>query len=133
MENIIVEEGGSFKGLLFSEVFMALMIFIKFLFFISSGLVGLAISYALSITNLLSGVVSSFTETEKQLVSVERANQYIEKITPEYSAASTDVSFICLIDTFCKKSKLLFYFCKSYGLPNFPRNVGVVLAPTPRP
>ena len=27
MENIIVEEGGSIKGVLFSEVFMALMIF----------------------------------------------------------------------------------------------------------
>ena len=29
MENIFVEEGGSIKGLLFSEVIMALMIFIK--------------------------------------------------------------------------------------------------------
>ena len=57
-----------------------------------TGLVGLAISYALSITNLLSGVVSSFTETEKQLVSVERADQYIERITPEYSEAITKVS-----------------------------------------
>ena len=42
------------------------------------GLVGLAISYALSVTNLLSGVVTSFTETEKQMVSVERAMQYIQ-------------------------------------------------------
>ena len=32
MENIIVEEGDSIKGLLFSEVFMALMIFIKLCF-----------------------------------------------------------------------------------------------------
>ena len=38
---------------------------------------GLAISYALSVTGLLSGVVTSFTETEKQMVSVERAMQYI--------------------------------------------------------
>ena len=29
MENIIVEEGGSIKGLLFSEVLMALMVFIN--------------------------------------------------------------------------------------------------------
>ena len=42
------------------------------------GLVGLAISYALSVTNLLSGVVTSFTETEKEMVSVERAMQYIK-------------------------------------------------------
>ena len=32
MENIIVKEGGSIKGLLFSEVFTALMIFIKLYF-----------------------------------------------------------------------------------------------------
>ena len=32
MENIIVEEGGSIEGLLFSEVFMALMIFITLCF-----------------------------------------------------------------------------------------------------
>lgn len=44
---------------------------------VNAGLVGLALSYALSVTNLLSGVVSSFTETEKQLVSVERAQQYL--------------------------------------------------------
>ncbi|XP_011404304.1 PREDICTED: multidrug resistance-associated protein 7-like isoform X1 [Amphimedon queenslandica] len=44
---------------------------------VDPGLVGLAISYALSVTNLLSGVVTSFTETEKEMVSVERAMQYI--------------------------------------------------------
>ena len=32
MENIIVEEGGFIKGLLFSEVLMALMVFIKLYF-----------------------------------------------------------------------------------------------------
>ena len=32
MECIIAEEGGSIKGLLFSEVFMALMVFIKLYF-----------------------------------------------------------------------------------------------------
>ena len=45
---------------------------------LNAGLVGLAISYALSVTNLLSGVVTSFTETEKEMVSVERAMQYIK-------------------------------------------------------
>ncbi|KAL3874278.1 hypothetical protein ACJMK2_037317 [Sinanodonta woodiana] len=50
---------------------------------VDPGLVGLAISYALSVTNLLSGVVSSFTETEKQMVSVERAQQYIDRIPSE--------------------------------------------------
>eukprot|EP00794_Sanderia_malayensis_P019839 gene19839-21781_t len=45
---------------------------------VDPGLVGLAIAYALSVTSRLSGLVSAFTETEKQMVSVERAMQYIE-------------------------------------------------------
>ena len=48
-----------------------------------SGLVGLAISYALSVTNLLSGVVTAFTETEKEMVSVERMGQYISGVPTE--------------------------------------------------
>jgi len=50
---------------------------------VDPGLVGLAISYALSITSLLSGVVTSFTETEKQMVSVERMDEYINDIEHE--------------------------------------------------
>ena len=38
---------------------------------------GLAISYALGITGKLSGLVSSFTETEKEFVAVERCVQVI--------------------------------------------------------
>lgn len=40
------------------------------------GLVGLSLSYALSLTGLLSGLVSSFTKTEAMLVSVERLEEY---------------------------------------------------------
>ncbi|XP_004473154.1 ATP-binding cassette sub-family C member 10 isoform X1 [Dasypus novemcinctus] len=40
------------------------------------GLVGLSLSYALSLTGLLSGLVSSFTQTEAMLVSVERMEEY---------------------------------------------------------
>ncbi|KAL1509095.1 hypothetical protein ABEB36_003889 [Hypothenemus hampei] len=47
------------------------------------GLIGLAISYALSITSLLSGVVTAFTETEKEMIAVERINQYINGIPME--------------------------------------------------
>ncbi|WAR19116.1 MRP7-like protein [Mya arenaria] len=50
---------------------------------VNPGLVGLAISYALSVTNLLGGVVNSFAETEKQMVSVERAQQYIDNVPHE--------------------------------------------------
>ena len=38
----------------------------------SPGLVGLAISYALGITGKLSGLVTSFTETEREFVALER-------------------------------------------------------------
>ena len=57
----------------------------------TSGLVGLAISYALSVTNLLSGVVTSFTETEKQMVSVERMGQYITGVPTEKQAGIKQV------------------------------------------
>ena len=60
-----------------------------------AGLVGLAISYALSVTGLLSGVVTSFTETEKQMVSVERAMQYITGAPAETDSGSTQVE--CMV------------------------------------
>ena len=58
---------------------------------ICTGLVGLAISYALSVTGLLSGVVTSFTETEKQMVSVERAMQYIHGVPAEKNTGRAKV------------------------------------------
>ena len=58
---------------------------------IFTGLVGLAVSYALSITNLLSGVVTSFTETEKQMVSVERVSQYIHDVPSEKQTSTLNV------------------------------------------
>lgn len=60
-----------------------------FFVFFCAGLVGLAISYALSVTDRLSGMVTSFTETEKQMVSVERAVQYIEDVPSEVSPRGT--------------------------------------------
>ena len=62
------------------------------------GLVGLAISYALSVTGLLSGAVTSFTETEKQMVSVERAMQYIRGVPAEKDSGTTMVSrSVCVV------------------------------------
>lgn len=52
---------------------------------VNPGYVGLAISYALGITGKLSDLVKSFTETEKQLVAVERCYQYIDEVEPEPS------------------------------------------------
>lgn len=47
------------------------------------GLIGLAISYALGVTSKLSGLVSTFTETERELVAVERVSQYIKTVQSE--------------------------------------------------
>uniref|UniRef100_A0A1B6CRI6 ABC-type xenobiotic transporter n=1 Tax=Clastoptera arizonana TaxID=38151 RepID=A0A1B6CRI6_9HEMI len=49
------------------------------------GLVGLAITYALSMTGLLSGVVNAFTEAEREMVSVERVEQYLSQCLIENS------------------------------------------------
>jgi len=59
------------------------------------GLVGLAISYVLSMTGLLNGVVTYFTETEKQMVSVERIDQYITDVPQECHYESVQVSKHC--------------------------------------
>ncbi|MGH0159898.1 UNVERIFIED_CONTAM: hypothetical protein FKN15_063493 [Acipenser sinensis] len=50
---------------------------------VNPGLVGLALSYALSVTTLLSGLIFSFTQTETQLVSVERTEEYSTDIPIE--------------------------------------------------
>lgn len=52
------------------------------------GLVGLAVSYALSITGLLGGVLSAMAETEQELIAVERVNKYCH-IEPEHNAAGS--------------------------------------------
>lgn len=44
----------------------------------TAGLVGLALSYATPIISLLSDLLSTFTETEKEMVSVERIQEYME-------------------------------------------------------
>lgn len=50
---------------------------------VEPALVGLTIAYALSITGLLSGVVSSMAETEREFVALERVSQYIDDIEQE--------------------------------------------------
>ncbi|NWZ90798.1 MRP7 protein, partial [Nesospiza acunhae] len=47
------------------------------------GLVGLALSYALSVTHLLSGLIDSFTHTEMMMVSVERTEEYTTDVPIE--------------------------------------------------
>ena len=44
---------------------------------LNPSLIGLALSYVLNVTGSLNGLIGSFTETEKEMVSVERAHQFI--------------------------------------------------------
>ncbi|KAK6046214.1 ABC transporter, ATP-binding protein [Cooperia oncophora] len=50
---------------------------------VDSGLVALAITYALSLTSLLNGLLGSFIETEKEMVSVERIDDYLTNVQLE--------------------------------------------------
>lgn len=54
----------------------------------SPELVGLAISYSLSITGMLTGVLNALTETEQEFVAVERVHNYC-KLRPEANADGT--------------------------------------------
>lgn len=44
----------------------------------SAGMVGLCLSYVTPIIGLLSGIMTTFTETEQEMVSVERIQQYMD-------------------------------------------------------
>lgn len=61
---------------------------------VSPGLAGLALSYALSVTSNLSGVITSFTETEKQMVAVERESHYINNIPKERENETLDTNIV---------------------------------------
>ncbi|KAK8730961.1 hypothetical protein OTU49_007721 [Cherax quadricarinatus] len=50
---------------------------------VDASLVGLVISYALTVSSFLNNVVGSLTETERELVSVERVHQYLKGTEPE--------------------------------------------------
>uniref|UniRef100_A0A1B0CZD8 ABC-type xenobiotic transporter n=1 Tax=Phlebotomus papatasi TaxID=29031 RepID=A0A1B0CZD8_PHLPP len=55
--------------------------------------VGLAISYALSITSLLGGVLNALAETEQELIAVERVSQYCELEGETNASGSIDPPF----------------------------------------
>ncbi|XP_035794196.1 multidrug resistance-associated protein 7-like [Anopheles albimanus] len=59
----------------------------------SPELVGLAISYALSITGLLSGLLYAVAETEQEFIAVERINQYCQLETEVNADGSADPPF----------------------------------------
>ncbi|XP_051881362.1 ATP-binding cassette sub-family C member 10 [Pristis pectinata] len=93
----------------------------------SPGLVGLALSYALSITNLLSGAISSFTQTETQMVSVERLDEYTTEIPSEPQDDSVEVS-----STWPQRGLILFQdvvLVYRPGLPTVLNGINVKINP----
>lgn len=59
----------------------------------SPGMVGLAISYALSISGLLAGVLNAFSETEQEMIAVERVAQYLKLPKEPNFDGSADAPF----------------------------------------
>ena len=57
----------------------------------SAGAAGLALSYSIPIVGSLNGLLNIFAETEKELVSVERIQEYID-VRPEGSEEDDDTS-----------------------------------------
>lgn len=55
----------------------------------NASLIGLALSYILTVTGLLNGLITSFTETEKEMVSVERAHQFQNLDTENWTGPET--------------------------------------------
>lgn len=51
----------------------------------AAGIAGLSLSYAIPIVGALQSLVSAFAETEKEMVSVERAREYVD-VQPEETA-----------------------------------------------
>lgn len=57
--------------------------------YIDAGLVGLSVSYALSITQALNWVIRSYCEIETNIVSVERVKEYIDLPMEKYQGERT--------------------------------------------
>uniref|UniRef100_A0A0N5B681 ABC-type xenobiotic transporter n=1 Tax=Strongyloides papillosus TaxID=174720 RepID=A0A0N5B681_STREA len=57
---------------------------------VQQSMIGLALTYALTLTNLLNAILNSFIDTEKEMVSVERINQFIGNIPKEVDSKDVD-------------------------------------------
>nr|DBA27410.1 TPA: hypothetical protein GDO54_011565 [Pyxicephalus adspersus] len=91
------------------------------------GLVGLSLSYALSITGLLSGLISSFTQTEAMMVSVERAEEYSTMLPREPGEGTVMVE-----PDWPRRGRIEFreaILCYRPGLPNALDGVNFTISP----
>ncbi|NXR10010.1 MRP7 protein, partial [Semnornis frantzii] len=91
------------------------------------GLVGLALSYALSVTNLLSGLISSFTMTETMMVSVERTEEYTTDIPIEPQDKPTQVPADWLSQGLVEFQQVVLAY--RAGLPNVLEGVSFTIYP----
>ncbi|XP_068088685.1 ATP-binding cassette sub-family C member 10 isoform X2 [Hyperolius riggenbachi] len=91
------------------------------------GLIGLSLSYALSITGLLSGLISSFTQTEAMMVSVERTEEYSTQLPcePREGTVMVDPGWP---STGCIEFKDA-VLCYRPGLPNALDGVSFTISP----
>ncbi|KJH49297.1 ABC transporter, ATP-binding protein [Dictyocaulus viviparus] len=73
---------------------------------VDTGMIALALTYALSLTSLLNGLLGSLIETEKEMVSVERIDDYLTNVTQEDSKGDVLIttSDICGNIEFCNVS-----------------------------
>eukprot|EP00889_Picochlorum_renovo_P000836 jgi/Picre1/27866/NNA_000830.t1 len=67
---------------------------------ITTALVGLSLSYILPCTSLLSGLVTSGSETEREMVSVERVMAYFGDLSSSSQVDTDDKSSIWALDNF---------------------------------
>ncbi|XP_054459670.1 ATP-binding cassette sub-family C member 10 [Anoplopoma fimbria] len=94
---------------------------------VDPGLVGLALSYALSITIQLCGLIFSFTQTEMQLVSVERTEEYSTGLPTEPQNQNTQLP-AAWPDQGCLELRGV-VLCYRDGLPNALDGVSLVVRP----
>lgn len=70
----------------------------RYLGWSSPELAGLALTYALSLTGLMGGAVRAATETEREMVAVERCREYMEETPVEEDAAKVSSRWIGSIE-----------------------------------
>jgi ATP-binding cassette, subfamily C (CFTR/MRP), member 10 len=64
---------------------------------VSAALLGLSLSYSLTLVSNLNGLIGSITETEKELISVERVVEYLQ-LPSEYAEDSDNLQQQCHAD-----------------------------------
>ncbi|XP_055014213.1 LOW QUALITY PROTEIN: ATP-binding cassette sub-family C member 10 [Boleophthalmus pectinirostris] len=94
---------------------------------VDPGLVGLALSYALSITLLLAELISNFTQMEMQMVSVERTEEYSTDLPTEPQDHTSDLPPSWPEQGWVEFRSVV--LCYREGLPNALEGVSVVVRP----